>query len=414
MSFGLERAMSDDELVQKRDGIIEDLKEAYPRNTSGSVTLDAIEGFLRRFVAYPSDDACIAHALWIAHTHIMDEWESTPRLAFLSPEPASGKTRALEITETLVPNPVEAVNVTPAYLFRKVSDPNGPPTVLFDEIDTIFGPRAKEHEEIRGLLNAGHRRGATAGRCVVQGKFIVTEELPAYCAVALAGLGNLPDTILTRSIVVRMRRRAPRERVEPYRRRLHADDGNRLRDDLNAWTGRTTFAFPEMPDGIEDRDADVWEPLLTIADAAAGDWPQKARVAAVALVAQSKETSPSLRVRLLADCKSVFGDDDTLSTSTLIERLVAMEEAPWGDLRGKAITSRSLSQYLKPYGVESKNIRIGNLVRKGYAIESFHDAWQRYLPEPSEQQPKESATPATTTNAPCVRCAGEGCKWCES
>ena len=345
----------------------------------------------------------------------MDEWESTPRLAFLSPEPASGKTRALELTETLVPNPVEAVNVTPAYLFRKVSDPKGPPTVLFDETDTIFGPRAKEHEEIRGLLNAGHRRGATAGRCVVQGKIIVTEELPAYCAVALAGLGNLPDTILTRSIIIRMRRRAPGEKVEPYRRRLHADDGNRLRDDLNAWTKRTTFAFPEMPDGIEDRDADVWEPLLTIADAAGGDWPRKARVAAVALVAQSRETSPSLRVRLLLDCRSVFGDDHATHTSTLIERLVAMEEAPWGDLRGKAITSRSLSQYLKPYGIESRNIRIGDEVRKGYAIDSFYDAWQRYLPKPSGQQPTEGATPATaTTNAPCVRCAGEGCKWCES
>ncbi len=109
--------MSDDDLVYKRDGIIGDLKEPYSRIANGSVILDAIEGFLRRFIAYPSDDACIAHALWIAHTHTMDEWESTPRLAFLSPEPASGKTRALEITETLVPNPVEAVNVTPAYFF---------------------------------------------------------------------------------------------------------------------------------------------------------------------------------------------------------------------------------------------------------------------------------------------------------
>ena len=249
----------------------------------------------------------------------------------------------------------------------------------------------------------------------MQGKIIVTEELPAYCAVALAGLGNLPDTILTRSIIIRMRRRAPGERVESYRRRLHADDGNRLRDDLNAWTKRTTFTFPKMPDGIEDRDADVWEPLVAIADAAGGDWPRKARVAAVAHVAQSKETSPSLRVRLLVDCRSAFGDDEAFHTSTLIERLVAMEEAPWGDLRGKAITSRSLSQFLKPYGVESKSIRLGESVRRGFSTDTFRDAWQRYLPKPSEQQPKERATPATTTtNAPCVRCAGEGCPWCES
>ena len=146
----------------------------------------------------------------------MDAWESTPRIAFLSPEPSSGKTRAIEITETLVPRPVEAVNVTPAYLFRKVGDQDGMPTILFDEIDTVFGPKAKDNEEIRGLLNAGHRRGAVAGRCVVRGKTIETEEIPAYCALALAGLGNLPDTLITRCIVIRMRRRAPTERVQGY------------------------------------------------------------------------------------------------------------------------------------------------------------------------------------------------------
>ena len=182
--------------------------------------MNAVHAFLGRFVAYPSEARTIAHTLWIAHTHLMDAWESTPRIAFLSPEPASGKTRALEISELLVPRPVEAVNVTPAYLFRKVGDDAGAPTILFDEIDTVFGPKAKDNEEIRGLLNAGHRRGAVAGRCVVRGKIVETEEIPAYCAVALAGLGDLPDTILSRSVIVRMRRRAPDERVEPYRRRV--------------------------------------------------------------------------------------------------------------------------------------------------------------------------------------------------
>ena len=122
----------------------------------------------------------------------MDAWESTPRLAFLSPEPGSGKTRALEVTEPLVPRPVEAVNVSPAYLFRKVGSEDGRPTILFDEIDTVFGPKAKDNEEIRGLLNAGHRKGAVAGRCIVVGKQVKTEEIPALRAVALAGLGNYP------------------------------------------------------------------------------------------------------------------------------------------------------------------------------------------------------------------------------
>ncbi len=123
------------------------LQAVGERLTPLAELLDKVEVFLGRFVAYPSTEAKIAHVLWIAHTHCMNEWESTPRIAFLSPEPASGKSRALEASETMVPNPVEAVSATPAYLFRKVSDPDGLPTILYDEIDTVFGPRAKDNED---------------------------------------------------------------------------------------------------------------------------------------------------------------------------------------------------------------------------------------------------------------------------
>ncbi len=303
--------------------------------------LDDVEAFLERFVVYPSEHARVAHVLWIAHAHAMEKWDSTPRIAFLSPEPGSGKSRALEVTELLVPNPVHAVNTTPAYLFRKVADEAGLPTILFDEIDTVFGPRAKENEDIRGLLNAGHRKGAVAGRCVVKGKEVFTEELPAYCAVALAGLDDLPDTLMSRSVVVRMRRRAPLEQIAPFRHRLHSPAGFALRNDLSRWAGEIPAGvWPDMPDGIEDRNADVWEALLAVADAAGGDWPRRARCAAVTLVTAAKAAVPSIGVRLLADLLAVFsehGDADYLFTEDILSSLVAMDDAPWADIRGKAL-----------------------------------------------------------------------------
>jgi hypothetical protein len=403
----------------------------------GAALLDSVYAFLGRFVAYPTKHAHVAHALWIAHTHAMDAWESTPRIAFLSPEPGSGKTRALEITETLVPRPVETVNATSAYIFRKVSDPDGMPTLLWDEIDTLFGPKAKDNEDIRGLLNAGHRRGAMAGRCVVRGKIIETEELPAYCAVALAGLGSVPDTILSRSVVVKMRRRAPTETVEPYRRRIHAPHGGALRDSIATWAlaaiARLTDAMPEMPAGIQDRDADVWEALLAIADMVGGDWPECARVAAVALVADSKAGTPSLGVRLLADLRTTFGDEPVLSTEHILATLREMDEAPWADMKGTPINSRRLANLLRPYGVQSKNIRLGISTPKGYTAEDLHDPWERYLPRlggpahgedamdkssrregrdeghPLGPSPQGSATSATSaTNAEAYRLAKEG------
>ena len=365
-----------------------------------SCPLDDVHTFLRRFVAYPSVDAHVAHTLWIAHTHLMEAWESTPRIAFLSPEPASGKTRALEVSVLLVPNPVEAVNVTPAYLFRKVGHEDGPPTVLFDEIDTVFGPKAKDNEEVRGLLNAGHRRGAVAGRCVVRGKIVETEEIPAYCAVAIAGLGEIPDTILTRSVVVRMRRRGPHERVEAYRPRLVRHEGQSLAKRLAAWSNTVrqdvTNAWPAMPAGIEDRDSDVWEPLLAVADAAGETWPDRARVAAVALVALSKESTPSLGIRLLADLQDVFGNADALSSEDVLSRLHDIAEAPWADVsRGKPLNARGLAQRLKQYGVASRNVRTDSTVLKGYRKEDLFDAWTRYLPTPAQ----ESATSATSATS---------------
>lgn len=351
----------------------------------GAALLNDVHGFYCRFVAFPSPEAAIACALWAAHAHVMDAWESTPRLAFVSPEPGSGKSRALEITELLVPRPVAAVNVTPAYLFRKVADPDGRPTILHDEIDTVFGAKVRRDvEETRGLLNAGHRKGAVTGRCKVVGKTVETEEIEAYCAVALAGLGDLPDTVASRAVMIRMRRRAPGETVEPYRRRSHEPEGARLRVRLAMWaeaneTGLAQ-ARPDMPHGVEDRAADVWEPLIAIADAAGGDWPKLARNAAVTFVTEADDTPATLGVRLLTDIRTAFGDAEYMPTTTLLATLNAMDEAPWGDLRGKPLNARKLSRMLHPYGVKPQTIRIDGGTAKGYRSEDLWDAWQRYLP----------------------------------
>jgi hypothetical protein len=358
----------------------------------GERMLARVHSFIGRFISYPNTHVHVAHTLWCIHCHLMDHWDSTPRLAFLSAEPESGKTRALEITELLVPNPVQAVNVSPSYLFRKVGSEEGA-TILFDEIDTVFGPKAKDNEELRGLLNAGHRRGAVAGRCAVKGKETVPEEIPAYAAVALAGIGWLPDTILSRSVIIRMRRRHAGEKVEPYRRRIHASEGGAIRDMIAAWAGSFELEWPELPPGIEDRSADVWEPLIAIADAIGADWPKRARDAAVALVTAAKEVEPSLGVRLLADSREVF-DAEKFPTKVLLEKLHAIPESPWRDLRGKPLDDRGLANRLRQYDIKSKDIRTNTGTLKGYYRADFQDAWARYLP-PIGEKSATSATRAT-------------------
>jgi len=351
----------------------------------GAALLDEVDAMLSRFVAFPSVETRHAVALWVAHTHVVDAFETTPRLAFLSPEPGSGKTRALEIVEMLVPAPLLTTNATPAYLIRKLAD-EVRPTLLFDEIDTVFGPRAKsDNEDVRGLLNSGYRRGATSGRCVIKGKSVETEEFPSFAAVALAGLDDLPDTVMTRAVVVRMRRRAPHERVEPYRRRVHERAGHELRDRLAGWA-RARYAdlegaWPSLPHGVEDRDADVWEPLIAVADAAGSHWPQRARVSAVSLVSLAAQERGGLGVTLLSDLRSVFGNAEHMGTDELLTALHDLDESPWADLKGKPLDARGLSWRLGKYEVRPRQIKALN--RKGYQRADLADAWSRYLPEVS-------------------------------
>jgi hypothetical protein len=372
----------------------------------GAELLDEIERFHRRFNAFPTEAAYVAVTLWDAHAHLLDAFDSTPRIAFLSPEPGSGKSRALEIVETLVPQPMVAVNASAAALFRAVSGMDGRPTILFDEIDTVFGPKAGENEELRGFLNAGHRRSGVTYRCVGDGTNQSVQAFPSYCAVAVAGLGSLPDTILTRSVIIRMRRRAPNEKVEPFRQRIHEKEGHALRDRLAAWAEQVRPAvegvWPTMPEGITDRPADVWEPLLTVADAAGGAWPQRARAACVELVnAAQEDDKASLGVRLLTDLRDhVFQGADRMPTAVILECLLAMDDAPWGDLDDKPLTSRTLarllSQYVTPANkpIRPRGIRTASGTPKGYYAEDLADAWARYCPPPL-QKSATSATSAT-------------------
>lgn len=357
--------------------------------------LDQVHRYLGAFVAYPSKEAHDAHTLWIPHTHCLEAFESTPRLAFLSPEPGSGKTRALEVSEPLVSHPIEAVSVSSAFLFRSVGN-EARPTILFDEVDTVFSSKSEASEEVRAFLNAGHRRGASFGRCVVRGREVATEMIPAFAAVALAGLGSLPDTILTRSVRIMMRRRGPGEKVEPYRRRIHAPAGEMLREQLIMWaasaTGRLGSTWPDLPPEITDRDADVWEPLIAVADLAGGDWPKRARVAAVALVSQSQTLRESLGVRLLGDLRTVFNGEEQLPTETILADLHRLDESPWGDLRGKALDSRGLARLLRPYDIRPTTIRTATGTPKGYRRTDLHDAWGRYL----SLSPENCATSATS------------------
>jgi hypothetical protein len=311
----------------------------------------------------------------------MDLAASTPRLAFESPEPESGKSRNLELMEPVCHRGRMVLQMSPASLYRWVEAIN--PTILLDEVDAVFGPKAsKDHEDLRSLINGGHRPGATVPR--VDKDTMQVVEFPSFAPVALAGLsGALPDTIRSRSIRIPMRRRAPDEAVRAFRERTTRPEGERLGRRIAAWIARHADDVPdepELPEGVTDRQADQWEPLVALADAAGGHWPDTTRAACSAIVteARSNADDQSLGIRLLADVQKVFDEADRLTTADLLDKLHGLDEAPWSDLRGRPITARWLAQKLKPYGIKPGDHRFEPGTRKGYLVGDFHDVWLRY------------------------------------
>jgi hypothetical protein len=422
--------MTDDNVV--------DFKKA---RTGRYTPLDLVENFLRRFISYPSEHAVVAHTLWIAHTHLVDCFDTTPRLGFMSPEKASGKTRALEVTALFVLNPQLSFSASAASLVRIIGKGHEEgliPTILFDEIDNVFGTKNQQDgaADLRAALNSGYRRGASAIRCTNHGASVA--EYPCFCPLAVAGLNTLPDTLASRTIFIRMRRRAPDEAVESFRLRYHPAQAAPIMEALTDWCSNRARAVeaaePEIPAAITDRNADCWEPLLAIADIAGGDWPERARAAALCLTGAAVEDTQSKGVELLAHIREVFGGEDRLWTSDLIDRLCAMDESPYKDIfRDKPLNDRGLASRLKPYGIKSKDVKIGGTNHKGYYANDFADAWKRYLP-PLPATAATAATDATfldkqnnlvapvasvaatepeTATGLCQACDGLGCPTCQ-
>jgi len=358
-----------------------------------------VAGVLRKYVVL-GEDELTAVTLWTVHTWLFDEFDVTPYLAVTSPEKRSGKTRLLDVLERLVARPWRAVAPSDAVVYRKIEADH--PTLLLDEVDTIWGPKAAaSYEGLRALLNAGYRRGTTVPRCVGEGANLRVHDFDVFCPKALAGIGELPDTVADRSIPIRLQRKRRDERVERARAHNIELDARTLREDLAAWGeylhGALAYDCPSLPDELDDRAQDTWEPLLAIADAAGGEWPERARKAAVALSTGHDGSEDSLTVRLLADIKSAFAvtGEERLPTQRLIDLLCEDETAPWGDWHGKQITPHSLGRLLHRYNIKARKLRRGDETFRGYEKADFADAWERYLAAaaPSQQTAANFAGP---------------------
>ena len=348
--------------------------DPWPDPVDGNAVLDEVIRTITRFIVLPAHGA-VALALWILHTYLMDAWWLSPLAVATSPTRRCGKTALLTVVCELVHRPLAASNISPAALFRAVEKYQ--PTLLLDEGETWL----KGNEELRGIVNAGHtRRTAMVIRTVGDDHEAAT--FSTWCAKFIALIGELPDTLMDRAIVIEMCRKTAGERVERLRLDQLPDICDPLRRQMVRWAkdhaDEVAALDPEVPTGLHDRAVDNWRPLLALSDAIGGDWAIRARAASRSLVGVDSEDTSG--VQLLWDIREVF-TEEVMSSTDLVAALAALDDRPWAtwSKQDKSLTTHGLARLLRQFHiVPAGNIRVGERVLKSYRRSAFVDSWARY------------------------------------
>lgn len=331
----------------------------------GAAILHETRNFMARFVAFPSPAALDLSVLWAAHTWCVGTddkllFDSTPRLAYLSDLPASGKSRALEVTCALSRKAAPIADVTGPALHQLVA---AGATLAVDELDLVLGA-GDGSKPVRAVINSGYRRSGQVAR----NKGLASTYAPCMLAGLRAVFDRNPLLAATRSraVIVEMAPNQGKITLDRWRERIHLPAAAALGATIGAWAVSATVAlvstFPDMPDDCEDRLTDLWEPMFILAAVAGGDWPARALAAFAELGASTASSEPAVPpgMRLLADIRAVWPASVTrLSTAALVSLIMSAPDSVWPSAwRDAAAIPGEMAALLRPYGIGPRKLRV--------------------------------------------------------
>jgi hypothetical protein len=360
---------------KKQSALVADDWRAEPLRGMWTVRLP--EELLLDYLILPTGISFVA-SLWIIGTYIFEAFDCFPYLTITSPTKRCGKTLFGEILELLCCRSTMSVNITEAALFRLVDSDK--PTLIIDEAESLRRD-SERSRYLLAILQAGFRRGATVLRCVGKGREV--ERFSVFCPKAVLTIGNLPDTLMDRSIVVPMRRRLPSEQAVRFRHRVVSDRAEGVVNAIKAWakTHKEEIAYSTQTlDFLRDREADIWEPLFAIASVAVPERLEELKQIAFRLSSRKArmDVDDSQGLRLLADIRTIFGGTDCKSIPSveLVNRLKKDFPSHWDE----TLTQNRVARLLDPFGIYPEQIWADGKNTRGYKRADFKSAFERYLP----------------------------------
>jgi putative DNA primase/helicase len=312
------------------------------------------------------------------HAHALDAFGISPVLEINSPELECGKSVNQSVMRRLTPRALTTTSISMSGIFRTVEKYR--PTLFVDEGDAFLAL----NEDLRGILNSSHFKN-DAFVIRTEGDQHEPRAFSTWCAKSIALIGNLPPTLRSRAIVIQMKRKTAKDKVEDFHGQYPYPELETLKRQAWRWTRDNLKlirnAEPPMPAGLINRTKDNWSPLFVIAQVAGGEWPNKCLDAVLAFQ-ESRPDETSVGVMLLTDLQELFRESEgkPLPTEEILKSLATMDERPWPEWKkGKPITARQLAKLLKPFGVTSKNVRFGDKIPKGYELCDCQEAFARYI-----------------------------------
>ncbi|EKE01947.1 MAG: hypothetical protein ACD_21C00016G0005 [uncultured bacterium] len=354
--------------------------DPWEYEVNGNIIADEIRDLVEKHVILSKHQITVL-VLWVFGTYCIDAFGIFPKLLITSPDKRCGKTTALSVLNSVANRALATSNATPSAIFRSIE--LWKPTLLIDEGDTFIN---NDDGNLKGVINSGHTKD-TAYVLRVEGdnNNRHPKQFSTWTPMVIAMIKNPPDTIIDRSVVIKLRRKLTSERTAKW----PFDNFSKLeslRRQLKRWSDDSFETLknhaPNMPIIDNDRTADNWVPLFAIASLLGAAWLANVEEAFRDLNGSHEKSDENINTLLLMDIKEIFIETnfDKIHSSDLVIRLVELEDHPWSEYRhGKPITCNTLAKLLSSFGIKPRQIRIGQN-KQGYYLSDFEDTFSRYIP----------------------------------
>lgn len=326
--------------------------------------LSEIQEYIERYVVFPNKGQSLILAAFTIHSWRIEAARTSPILYVHSSTPRAGKTTLLEVMETIVRNPLRCLNVTAPSLFTAMED-LGRPTLLFDEVDTVFSSRNSSQQALRGVINGSYKRGNTVLRTYAR----KAVKFDIFGCQILAGINTgstMPETIADRAISITLRRKDEGQGSEPfYSSALEVEHASEtildgIEDFLEVYGDEISAYRMHAVDGFGDRQVEIAHPLLSV----------------VHVFGRRDEMIEAISLAFDTYKRHTVEHDESLDILKAIAEVFTMTD------RTKIHTSEILqnldpSQHklvpleLSKHNIAPVSIRIGNLVQRGVKLDQL-------------------------------------------